>query len=518
MSNHGSAKVSTIRVGAEKQGLSNEVPIIDTIPNEPSAVVAEMRLFSRVHSFRGKIRLFGHYFPAQFLLLTFLEYAAFACVPMFTLPLIEAGLGLGSGPLVPQWSESLFLSLILTLSIASMGLYDSCQRENFRSVTLRLSAAFVLALIGILLILEMFPSLKFDTLHINLFVAVSFVYSAILRGYFYRYVDGNVLQRKVVVLGTGKRAQSIERLRRKSDKRGFELVGFLQGSAEGVVHVDTRHLLATDEPIRDFCIREGIDEVVIAHDDRRGNLPLDDLLDCRMSGINVTEMLDFFERETEKIRLDLLRPSWLIYADGFKRNLLRAALKRLFDIVLSSLILILCSPLMGLTALAIFLESGGKGPVFYTQQRVGRNGRLFKLLKFRSMRTDAEMDGVARWASEGDTRVTRVGPFIRKYRLDELPQIWNIFVNDMSLVGPRPERPEFVEQLIKRNTLYRERHRVTPGLAGWAQLRFPYGASEEDSIEKLQYDLYYVKNHGILFDFYILVQTAEVILFNKGVR
>jgi sugar transferase (PEP-CTERM system associated) len=274
----------------------------------------------------------------------------------------------------------------------------------------------------------------------------------------------------------------------------------------------------TYNSLRDYCIEYGVDEIVIANDDRRGNLPLNELLDSRMSGINVIEMLDFFERETEKIRLDLLRPSWLIYADGFKRNLFRSGTKRLFDLIMSSLILLVCSPFIAVTALAIYLEGGGKGPIFYTQQRVGKNGKNFMLRKFRSMRTDAELDGVARFADKEDARVTRVGLFIRKYRLDELPQIWNILVNDMSLVGPRPERPEFVEQLVKENPLYRERHRVTPGLAGWAQLRYPYGASLRDSIEKLQYDLYYVKNHGVLFDFYILVQTAEVVLFNKGVR
>ncbi|MDF1530536.1 MAG: TIGR03013 family PEP-CTERM/XrtA system glycosyltransferase, partial [Sedimenticola sp.] len=267
-----------------------------------------------------------------------------------------------------------------------------------------------------------------------------------------------------------------------------------------------------------FAMQNHIDEIVIAPDDRRRKLPLDGLIDCRMSGVAITDLLDFFERETEKIRLDLIQPSWLIYANGFKRNILRSFAKRTFDIVVSSLLLIVCSPFMALTALAIFISSKGRGPILYKQSRVGRDGKCFNLIKFRSMRTDAEQDGIARWAKENDSRVTRVGSFIRKYRLDELPQLWNIFVNDMSLVGPRPERPEFVEKLCKINTLYRERHRVTPGLAGWAQVCYPYGASKKDSMEKLQYDLYYVKNHGLLFDFYILVQTAEIIFFTKGVR
>jgi len=514
MSSHGRVEVPVIKQTADKHALSKKTEDTDLSHAGSGSAVIEMNPVSRAHSFRGKVRLFGHYFPAQFLLLTMLEFSAFACVPMFTLPLIDPAFGT---PL-PQWSESMVLSLVLTLSIASMGLYDSRQREGAKAVTIRLLVSFALGLIVMLLLIALLPIFTVSVSRVIAFTGISLVYSAVLRGYFYKYVDGNVLQRKVVVLGTGKRAQSIERLRRKSDKRGFDLIGFFQGAGEGVVHVDPSRLVRTDESLRDYCVRNSVDEIVIANDDRRGNLPLDDLLDSRMSGVNVIEMLDFFERETEKIRLDLLRPSWLIYADGFHRNLIRSTLKRSFDLTMSSLILLLCAPLIAMTALAILIESGGKGPIFYNQQRVGRNGKCFKLLKFRSMRTDAELDGIARWADKEDSRITRVGSFIRKYRLDELPQIWNIFVNDMSLVGPRPERPEFVDQLVKQNSLYRERHRVTPGLAGWAQLRYPYGASLDDSIEKLQYDLYYVKNHGVLFDFYILVQTAEVVLFNKGVR
>ena len=257
----------------------------------------------------------------------------------------------------------------------------------------------------------------------------------------------------------------------------------------------------------------------MALDDRRqGTIPTDELLNCRMSGIDVSDMLDFFERETAKIRLDLLRPSWLIHAEGFKYHALREFSKRAFDVTLATTLFVLTLPLMLLTAAAICMESGGNGSVFYRQERVGKDGKVFDLIKFRSMQMDAEKDGKARWAAKNDPRVTRVGNFIRKYRLDELPQLWNVLRNDMSIVGPRPERPEFVENLSRLSPLYKERHRVKPGIAGWAQLRYPYGASEQDSIEKLQYDLYYVKNHRLIFDLYILVQTVEVVLYTKGAR
>jgi len=256
----------------------------------------------------------------------------------------------------------------------------------------------------------------------------------------------------------------------------------------------------------------------VALDDRRQSLPTDDLLNCRMSGIDITDTLDFFERESALIQLDLVQPSWLIHADGFKRNFIRSSVKRSFDILVSVFLLVLSAPFMLLTALAILLECGGKGPVFYSQLRVGRNGRCFNVHKFRSMKTDAEADGVARWAQKEDPRITRIGSFIRKYRLDELPQLWNVLVGEMSLVGPRPERPEFVKELHQANPLYKERHRVCPGITGWAQLCYPYGASAEDSMSKLQYDLYYVKNHGLFLDAYTLIQTIEVVLFKKGSR
>ncbi|MBV8652069.1 MAG: TIGR03013 family PEP-CTERM/XrtA system glycosyltransferase, partial [Alphaproteobacteria bacterium] len=257
-----------------------------------------------------------------------------------------------------------------------------------------------------------------------------------------------------------------------------------------------------------------VDEIVIASRDRRG-LPIDDLLDCKLKGINITEYLTFWERETGQIDLEALQPSWLFFSDGFRMDWLPILLKRLFDVVMSLIFVVLTLPVILVTALAIRLE--GPGPIFYVQERVGLYGRRFKLMKFRSMSVNAESDG-PRWAANNDQRITRIGAMIRKTRIDEIPQILNVLRGDMSFIGPRPERPFFVETLTKEIPYYSERHRVKPGISGWAQINYPYGASVEDAREKLTYDLYYVKNRSLFLDFVILLQTARVVLWPEGVR
>jgi sugar transferase (PEP-CTERM system associated) len=237
-----------------------------------------------------------------------------------------------------------------------------------------------------------------------------------------------------------------------------------------------------------------------------------------LSGVAVIDIVDFLERESGKVRLDVLNPSWIIFSPGFDRSRFRETSKRALDVVASIALLVVALPLMVLTIAAIKIEDGLGAPVLYRQQRVGRGGRLFNVLKFRSMRTDAEQPGQAVWARKQDARVTRIGAFIRKVRIDELPQVVNVLKGDMSLVGPRPERPEFVASLEDRIPYYRERHCVKPGITGWAQLCYPYGSSEHDAAEKLQYDLYYIKNHSFVFDLMILLQTAEVVLWGQGGR
>jgi sugar transferase (PEP-CTERM system associated) len=228
--------------------------------------------------------------------------------------------------------------------------------------------------------------------------------------------------------------------------------------------------------------------------------------------------VSFLERETGRLHLDVLNPSWIIFADGFRRDAVRQATKRTFDILASLALVLVTWPFMLITLVAIAFEDGLRKPFLYRQRRVGLDGHEFDVLKFRSMGVDAERDGQARWATGSDDRVTRVGRIIRKIRIDELPQIFNVLRGDMSFVGPRPERPQFVAQLAESIPYYDERHCAKPGITGWAQVCYPYGSSEKDSLEKLQYDLYYVKNHGVLFDLMILLQTVEVVLMGKGGR
>jgi sugar transferase (PEP-CTERM system associated) len=240
-------------------------------------------------------------------------------------------------------------------------------------------------------------------------------------------------------------------------------------------------------------------------------------MECRVSGVDVCEVQNFIEREACKIDVDLLQRSWLVYSDGFVTNWYRALVKRSFDIVVASLLLIAFTPVMLICVLAILVCDKFRGPVFYRQQRMGKEGKLFTVIKFRTMQVNAEESG-AMWAEYNDPRTTRVGAFLRRAHLDELPQLINVLKGDMSMVGPRPERPVFVDFLTREVPYYAERHRMKPGITGWAQLCYPYGASIEDAKEKLQYDLYYVKNHSILLDMIILLQTVEVVLVGEGAR
>jgi len=365
-------------------------------------------------------------------------------------------------------------------------------------------------------IFYLIPSLFLGRGTIAIALLSAFIGIALFRRMIY-WREPSIFKRRILVLGAGENARAITELRRKSDQFGFSIVGFAHLRGEKDV-LDKDKIIFLDRPLKDFVIHHDIHEIVLAVNDRRKALPIHDLLECKMSGIDILDMLSFFERETSKIRLDQLHPSWLIFSDGFSQDPFRHASKRLFDVVCSLFLLAISWPFMLIAVIAIGLEDGWKSPILYRQVRVGEFGRPFQVLKFRSMREDAEKNGLAQWAKKNDSRVTRVGGLIRKIRIDELPQIFNVLRGDMSFVGPRPERPQFVVQLCEKIPYYEERHRVKPGITGWAQLLYPYGSSEKDAMEKLQYDLYYVKNHSLFLDFLIMLQTAEVILFGKGAR
>ena len=416
----------------------------------------------------------------------------------------------------PLIIQAVVFSLVLILGMIAVGLYQARLREGILGFLLRMVASFFLGTIGLSAIFYLIPSLFLGRGTIAIALLSAFVGIALFRRIIY-WREPSIFKRRILVLGAGEKAKAITELRRKSDQFGFTIVGFAHLRGEKDV-LDKDKIIFLDRPLKEFVIHHDIHEIVLAVNDRRKALPIHDLLECKMSGIDILDMLSFFERETSKIRLDQLHPSWLVFSDGFSQDPFRHGSKRLFDIVCSLFLLAISWPFMLMAVIAIWLEDGWKSPILYRQVRVGEFGRPFQVLKFRSMREDAEKNGVAQWAKKNDSRVTRVGGLIRKIRVDELPQIFNVLRGDMSFVGPRPERPQFVVQLCEKIPFYEERHRVKPGITGWAQLLYPYGSSEKDAMEKLQYDLYYVKNHSLFLDFLIMLQTAEVILFGKGAR
>ena len=326
--------------------------------------------------------------------------------------------------------------------------------------------------------------------------------------------------RRILIIGGGPDALAVERAINQGPRRSV-VVGFYPVSSdEAPVARDAAGGAMTFPRSVDLAAvvkRFKVDEVIIAVREQRGGvLPIRDLLECRVRGVRVRDLSAFYERVRGEVPIESLKASWLIYGDGFAQSATRTFIKRTFDVTLSLVLLVLALPVMALAATAIFLE--GRGPVFFLQERVGRGGRLFLCVKFRSMQTDAEGDGVPRWASADDARVTRVGRSLRKLRIDELPQLFNVLSGEMSLVGPRPERPSFVAELKKDIRFYDLRHSIKPGVTGWAQIRYPYGSSVEDSQRKLQYDLFYLKNHSLALDVLILMETVRVVLFGEGAQ
>lgn len=415
------------------------------------------------------------------------------------------------------------MTVLVLLSSLSVGLYEAKLRESFRGIIRRIFVSIAFSYFFIELITStILTDHQLHPYYLPLAAGLTTLSLILFRLVITKFGFLGIGKIKIVIIGAGERASIIEqRMRREVDRFGFNLLGFIpiigDNREEGIRNEKLLNI-KIDADFHNFIEDNDIDEVVIACDQRRGTLPVEVLFDCRLRGVEVTDLLDFMERETGQVVVNLMYPSWVIYSNGFNsQNYLRDALDYILNVIVGLVVLTLTWPFMLLTGFIIFLEDGfwSKGSIFYKQERVGLNGKLFKIVKFRSMRIDAEKDG-AKWATANDSRVTRIGYFIRKYRIDELPQIINVFRGEMSFIGPRPERPQFVEQLIKEIPYYNQRHNVKPGLAGWAQLNYPYGASVEDSMEKLKFDLYYVKHQSLMLDMLILIRTVEVVLFGKG--
>ena len=456
------------------------------------------------------IRLFNHYLSVRTLLLTLVEAAVLfqSMVLGFQVRLWNASTPL---PVV----EAGVFTLVMLLTMTALGLYGE-QTEPFRSTVQRVLVSYGLALMLMSLVFYLFP----ETYIGRGVFAVTSVFALcgvlLVRLLFFRVTDLGLPRRRVLVIGNGTDAEEVIRFLHDGEHtRTIQYAGMYPvvgertpGEPERRINHD--QLLRTVRDLR-------VSEIVIAVRERRGGvLPLRQLLDCKLKGVRVMDLASFYEREKGLLKIDNMRASWLIFGSGFEHGVTRDVVKRLFDVVVSLALMIVTLPLLLLAVVAIVIESGL--PVIYRQERVGQAGSTFTIYKLRSMRQDAESDGKPRWAGSNDERVTLVGRIMRKTRIDELPQLYNVLRGDMSFVGPRPERPFFVRQLIAEIPYYDVRHSVKPGITGWSQVRYAYGASVEDALSKLEYDLYYVKNHSLFLDLLILAETAQVVLLGKGAR
>jgi len=460
------------------------------------------------------IPIFNHYVPGRLIALAALEALVLLIAAYVGISMQGSGSGIaGTAPANP--SQVLAFTVGMTFVISGMGLYQSDLWDKNRAVSFRFIAAFVLgcAAIGVVLSLV---SLNPGPVALGGAFAVALAGSLLVRAAFHRWNESRVFSSRVLVLGTGSRVTKLAEFGGRNPNH--RIVGYV--ALQPAKHyIPLPHVLSLtpDESLLSIAEKYAIDQIVVAVRDRRGGaLPVQQLLECKMRGIKVVELPTFIEREYRQVLLESLNPSWMVLGDGFRQGYFGNAVKRLFDLIVSGALLLLALPIMLVTAICIFLESGR--PLLYRQERVGQGGRAFTLYKFRSMKNEAERDGTPQWAKANDDRTTRVGRFIRKWRIDELPQVFNVFKGEMSFVGPRPERPFFVDQLTKQIPFYALRHSAKPGITGWAQVRYQYGASVDDAVEKLQYDLYYVKNRCLFLDLAILLATVEVVLWRKGSR
>ncbi|MDE2412581.1 MAG: TIGR03013 family PEP-CTERM/XrtA system glycosyltransferase, partial [Sphingomonadales bacterium] len=409
---------------------------------------------------------------------------------------------------------SLGFALTIETAMIAVGVYGSESLRSMRYAAARLMVAVGLGIVGLAFLNFIFGGQTFWRSTLAYSMGLALVLPLLNRLLSGRVLGAEAFRRRILVLGAGHRAERLRQLSEKPES-GFVIVGFVAMTDAPPV-VKTAICRDAIGNLTSHVEALAATEVVLALEERRNSLPLADLLRIKTTGVHVNEFASFMERETGRVDLDTVNPSWLIFSDGFSSGrAVSAALKRVFDIAASSLLLALTAPVIALFALLVKLESAG--PAFFRQRRVGLYGQDFDVIKLRSMRNDAEANG-AQWAQKNDPRVTRLGQFIRKTRIDELPQTWTVLKGEMSFVGPRPERPEFVGELEQQLPYYAERHMVKPGITGWAQINYPYGASIEDSRHKLEYDLYYAKNYTPFLDLLILLQTLRVVLWREGAR
>ena len=416
------------------------------------------------------------------------------------------------------WLKIALASAVCILILYFYDLYDYIVMTNRRELMLRLVQALGIAWALLALLFYFVPPLLIGR-GVSV-ISVPLVLCLLLgwRICIHMLTGHPDIGEKILVVGTGQTALDTAEAVWERRDAGYRIVGFVsENGAKPREKLGQSEIIGRAIDLEDVIRNEKIDRVVIAVRERRGAFPTEALLKMSLAGdVSIEECTSFFERITGKVHVDMLRPSWLIYAGRRRDSPIKSVVRELFHRVLALIGLVVALPVAFLTAILIKLES--RGPVFYKQERVGKNGRVFNIIKFRSMKTDAESDGKPMWAVSNDERVTRIGKIIRKLRIDETPQFWNILKGEMNFVGPRPERPHFVKQLAKEISFYEHRHLVAPGLTGWAQIKYPYGASVSDAIQKLQYDLYYIKNQSLTLDMVIVFETVKTVLFGKGGR
>jgi sugar transferase (PEP-CTERM system associated) len=460
-------------------------------------------------------RLFKHYVPYAVLFLALVDFCLLLAAAETAWVIRANQIGMSIDYIGNRiWPLVTFATSVQVAAIA-VGVYSPESLQSLRFAIARLLVSVSLGVIFMAIMAFALPGMTLWRSNSLYAMGLSFVYLAMARALLGSVVGGTAFKRRLLVLGAGKRAQRIKDLEAKRGS-GFVVVGYISLDQTKKVIPEAIDRAAIYN-LADFVEKLATSEVVLALEERRNALPLEDLLRIKTTGVHVNEISSFLERETGRVDLDSVNPSWLIFSDGFSAGRrISSFAKRLFDIFASALLLFLTAPLILLFAILVKLES--KGPAFYRQKRVGLYSQPFDVFKLRSMRTDAEAEGKAVWATKDDPRVTRIGKFIRLVRIDELPQTWCVLKGQMSFVGPRPERPEFVADLEKKMPYYAERHMVKPGITGWAQINYPYGASIDDARHKLEYDLYYAKNYTPFLDILILIQTLRVILWPDGAR
>ncbi len=460
------------------------------------------------------VRLFKHYIPHAVLLLGLIDLALLLLAGDLAWNLRAVQIGMDPGPMGERALPVAGFAVTTLAAMIAVGVFGPDALRSMRFACARLLVAISLAILALAMLDFLLPGQTYWRSTLLYAMAISIVLLVLNRAIVGGLLGTSAFRRRILVLGAGHRAQRLKELSAQENS-GFTVVGFIDmtGASPVVAEAIPRSAIADlSRHVADL----GASEVVLALEERRNALPLKDLLRVKTAGVHVNEFSSFMERETGRVDLDTLNPSWLIFSDGFSSGrAISSVAKRAFDIFASGLLLLVSFPVIALFALIVKLDS--KGPAFFRQKRVGLYGQTFELVKLRSMRTDAEKDG-SKWAEKNDPRVTRVGAFIRKVRIDELPQVWTVLTGHMSFVGPRPEVPKFVDDLEQQLPYYAERHMVKPGITGWAQINYPYGASIEDARHKLEYDLYYAKNYTPFLDLLIMLQTLRVVLWPEGAR